>query len=126
MNPREVTSSGTVQGMKKVLEKSTNCAFLFEFWPYALRGCKPEELLAVFFDAGFTIGKATAAPYPMSAKRILKQAAAIAAYHSKARQGGTVPVSCTRARFVTKPRGAQPGTVQIRKESVLKVRPCLP
>ncbi len=56
----------------------------------------------------------------------LKQAAAIAAYHSKGRKGGTVAVSCTRARFVTKPRGAEVGTVQIRKESVLKVRPRLP
>ena len=59
-------------------------------------------------------------------KATLKQAAAIAAYHSKARKGGTVAVSCTMARFVTKPRGAEPGTVQIRKESVLKVRPALP
>jgi predicted ribosome quality control (RQC) complex YloA/Tae2 family protein len=54
---------------------------------------------------------------------VLKQAAAIAAWHSKARQGGVVPVSCTRARYVSKPRGAPPGTVQIRKEIVLKVRP---
>jgi predicted ribosome quality control (RQC) complex YloA/Tae2 family protein len=56
----------------------------------------------------------------------LKQAAAIAAYHSKARAGGVVAVSCTRARFVTKPRGAKPGTVGIRKETVLKVRPGVP
>ena len=55
-----------------------------------------------------------------------EQAAAVAAWHSKARAGGVVPVSCTRARFVTKPRGAPPGTVQIRKETVLKVRPALP
>lgn len=57
---------------------------------------------------------------------ILKRAAAIAAYHSKARTGGIVVVSCTRARFVTKPRGAKPGTVKIRKETVFKVRPALP
>ncbi|MCK5341022.1 MAG: DUF814 domain-containing protein [Desulfobulbaceae bacterium] len=56
----------------------------------------------------------------------LKQAAAIAAYHSKARQGGMVSVSCTRAQYVTKPRGAKQGTVSIRKETVLKVRPALP
>lgn len=56
----------------------------------------------------------------------LERAAAIAAYYSKAREGGVVPVSCTRARYVTKPRGAKPGTVNIRKESVLKVRPGLP
>jgi len=59
-------------------------------------------------------------------KNTLKQAAAIAAYHSKARAGGIVAVSCTRARNVNKPRGAKPGTVQISKEIVLKVRPALP
>jgi len=56
----------------------------------------------------------------------LKAAAAVAAYHSKARQGGVVAVSCTRARYVTKPPGAKRGTVQIRNEEVLKVRPALP
>lgn len=56
----------------------------------------------------------------------LKHAAAVAAYHSKARDGGVVPVCATLARYVTKPRGAKPGTVQIRKEIVLKVRPALP
>jgi predicted ribosome quality control (RQC) complex YloA/Tae2 family protein len=59
-------------------------------------------------------------------RETLKRAAAVAAYYSKARKGGIVSVSCTRARFVTKPAGAKPGTVQIRKESVLKVRPDLP
>jgi len=56
-------------------------------------------------------------------RETLKRAAAIAAYHSKAREGGVVPVSCTLAQYVTKPRGAEIGTVQIRKEIVLKVRP---
>ncbi len=56
----------------------------------------------------------------------LESAAAIAAWHSKARDGGRVPVSATRARYITKPRGAKPGTVAIRKERVLKVRPELP
>jgi predicted ribosome quality control (RQC) complex YloA/Tae2 family protein len=56
----------------------------------------------------------------------LKQAAAIAAYHSKARTGGVVPVACTRGRYVTKPRGAKPGTVEIRKEIIYKVHPALP
>jgi predicted ribosome quality control (RQC) complex YloA/Tae2 family protein len=56
----------------------------------------------------------------------LKRAAAVAAYHSKARTAGLVAVSCTRARYVTKPRDAPPGTVQIRKEIILKVRPEAP
>jgi predicted ribosome quality control (RQC) complex YloA/Tae2 family protein len=59
-------------------------------------------------------------------RETLKLAAAIAAYHSKAREGGIVSVSCTRAKYVTKPRGAKPGTVTIRRESLLKVRPWIP
>jgi predicted ribosome quality control (RQC) complex YloA/Tae2 family protein len=58
-------------------------------------------------------------------RETLKRAAAIAAYHSKARSAGLVAVSCTQARYVTKPRTAKPGTVQIRKEVVFKVRPAL-
>lgn len=53
----------------------------------------------------------------------LERAAALAAYHSKQRTGGIVSVSMTEGRHVSKPRGAKPGTVEIRKESVLKVRP---
>jgi predicted ribosome quality control (RQC) complex YloA/Tae2 family protein len=56
-------------------------------------------------------------------RETLKRAAAIAAHHSKARNAGLVAVSCTRARYVTKPRDAKTGTVQIRKELVLRVRP---
>jgi predicted ribosome quality control (RQC) complex YloA/Tae2 family protein len=59
-------------------------------------------------------------------KATLEAAAAIAAWHSKARAGGVVPVSCTPAINVSKPRGAEPGSVMIRKEKVLKVRPALP
>ena len=59
-------------------------------------------------------------------RKTLERAAAVAAYHSKARAGGVVAVSCTRARYVSKPEGAKPGTVQIRKEKVIKVRPGLP
>jgi predicted ribosome quality control (RQC) complex YloA/Tae2 family protein len=57
---------------------------------------------------------------------IRKRAAAIAAFHSKSRDAGVVPVACTRARYVSKPRGAKPGTVHIRKEIILKVRAGLP
>jgi predicted ribosome quality control (RQC) complex YloA/Tae2 family protein len=53
----------------------------------------------------------------------LERAAAIAAYHSKARGGGVVGVSGTRARHVGKPPGSPVGTVEIRRETVFKVRP---
>ena len=59
-------------------------------------------------------------------RETLKAAAAVAAYHSRAREGGVVAVSATRVKYVTKPRGARPGTVSIRKEQVLKVRPAIP
>ncbi len=55
----------------------------------------------------------------------LKLAAAVAAYHSKARTAGEVAVLCTRACNVSKPRGAAPGSVQIRRETVIKVRPSI-
>lgn len=61
-----------------------------------------------------------------ASRELLRQAAAIAAWHSKARHGGVVPVSGTLARFVTKPRGAPPGTVSIRRETRFKVRPAIP
>ena len=61
-----------------------------------------------------------------ASRAVLKEAAAVAAYYSKARSGGVTPVSATLAKHVSKPRGAKPGTVHIRKEVVIKVRPALP
>jgi len=57
---------------------------------------------------------------------MIKTAAAVAAWHSKARAAGTVPVSCTPAKNVSKPCGAKPGTVTIKKEKAIKVKPVLP
>ena len=59
-------------------------------------------------------------------KEVLQAAAAVAAWHSKARGAGVVPVVCTRAANVSKPRGAKPGTVSIKNEKIIKVRPALP
>lgn len=56
----------------------------------------------------------------------LRAAAAVAAWHSKLRASRQVAVTATRARHVTKPRGAPPGTVEIRREVVIKVKPQLP
>ncbi len=53
----------------------------------------------------------------------LQQAAGVAAYHSKSRGAGSVRVYCTRARHVSKPRGAKVGTVQVARGKVVKVRP---
>lgn len=59
-------------------------------------------------------------------KTAIKQAAAIAAWHSKARNAGTVSVSYTEAKHVGKPRGAKPGRVSIKREKIVKIRPALP
>ena len=56
-------------------------------------------------------------------RETLKQAAAVAAYHSKARNASTVAVHCSRARDVSKPRGVKIGTVSVSRGRVLKVRP---
>ncbi len=65
-----------LMGAKRLLESSPRLALLIEFWPYALRGAQPEQLLDFLVQAGFTLGKATAAPYPMRPERILAQALA--------------------------------------------------
>lgn len=65
-----------LQGARKLLEASRECALLIEFWPYALRGAQPAQLLDFLAAQGFTLGKATAAPYPMAPQRILRQALA--------------------------------------------------
>ncbi|HEY2922591.1 MAG TPA: NFACT RNA binding domain-containing protein [Candidatus Binatia bacterium] len=64
-----------------------------------------------------------AKPNDEPSQETLRQAAAIAAYHSKARSAGIIPVHWTRARFVTKPRGAKAGTVSVKHGKILKVRP---
>lgn len=83
-------------------------------WWFHLRG-SPGSHVVLFVRDGIQPDKAT-----------LEQAAAIAAYHSKQRNGGRVGVTGTRARFVSKPRGAKAGLVSIRKETVFKVRPSIP
>ncbi len=65
-----------LRGARALLDASPEMALLIEFWPYALRGAEPAELLAFLTERGFTLGKATAAPYPMSPERILAQALA--------------------------------------------------
>ena len=56
-------------------------------------------------------------------RETMRQAAAVALYHSKARNAGLAPVHCTQARNVKKPRGVNTGTVQVSHGTVIKVRP---
>jgi predicted ribosome quality control (RQC) complex YloA/Tae2 family protein len=64
-----------------------------------------------------------AKPTEEPSRETLRQAAAVAAYHSKSRAAGTARVHCTHARYVTKPRGSKTGTVRVSEGTVLKVYP---
>ena len=56
----------------------------------------------------------------------IQQAAAIAAYFSKARGAVQTAVDYTRRRYVRKPRGAKPGQVTYTHERTVHVKPELP
>lgn len=56
-------------------------------------------------------------------KNILKYVAAIAAYHSKAKTAGMVPVSYTQKKYVVKKKGMETGKVALLREEVLIVKP---
>ena len=64
-----------------------------------------------------------AKPGEQPSRNTLHQAAAVAAYHSKARKAGNTRVYRTQARNVKKRRGAEVGTVEVSRGKVLKVRP---
>jgi FkbM family methyltransferase len=64
-----------LQGARELLAASPELALLIELWPYALRGATAEQLLSFLVAQGFTLGKATEAPYPMPPARILRQVA---------------------------------------------------
>lgn len=59
-------------------------------------------------------------------KNIIKDAASIAAFYSKAKTAGTAPVSYTFAKFVYKKKGMEPGQVIVQKEKVILVKPGIP
>jgi predicted ribosome quality control (RQC) complex YloA/Tae2 family protein len=59
-------------------------------------------------------------------KSILKKAASIAAYYSKAKTSGTAPVSFTQKKYVIKKKGMDPGKVALLREEVLLVKPEIP
>ncbi len=59
-------------------------------------------------------------------KTILNKTASLAAYHSKAKTAGIVPVSFTLKKYVVKRKGMPVGQVSLLKEEVLLVRPEIP
>lgn len=59
-------------------------------------------------------------------KATLEEVAAWAAFHSKSRNAGKVPVIWTQKKYVRKPRGAKAGTVYVEREKMIMVRPVEP
>lgn len=59
-------------------------------------------------------------------KSIIKNAASLAAYHSKAKTAGLVPVSYTFKKYVVKRKGSPAGQVNLLKEEVVIVKPEIP
>jgi len=59
-------------------------------------------------------------------RRSIEQAAAIAAYYSKAKTSAVVPVVCTRVKYVVKRRGQSPGQVTYTREKVIFTEPGIP
>ena len=53
----------------------------------------------------------------------IREAAVLAAYHSKARDSAQVPVDFTKVRFVKKPGGAKPGMVIFTNQQTLYIKP---
>lgn len=56
-------------------------------------------------------------------ERTLREAAALAAYHSKLRQAGKVEVMYTPKKYVKKPKGAPPGLVTVSQYHTILVAP---
>lgn len=59
-------------------------------------------------------------------KDVLKKAASVAAYHSKAKTAGLVPVTYCFKKYVVKRKGMPVGQVALLKEETLLVRPEIP
>lgn len=59
-------------------------------------------------------------------KPVLKKAAQLAAFYSKAKSAGIVPVSYALKKFVVKRKGMEPGKVSMLREDTLLVKPEIP
>ncbi len=60
---------------------------------------------------------------PKPGRDVIRLAAALAAYYSKYRNAGNVPVCYTERKYVHKMKGAPPGTVRLDREEVVMVKP---
>jgi predicted ribosome quality control (RQC) complex YloA/Tae2 family protein len=59
-------------------------------------------------------------------REIKRVAGGLAAFFGKGKNGGKVAVHWSTCRFVTKPRGAEPGKVQLKRHETLMAEPLDP
>ena len=59
-------------------------------------------------------------------KSTIKKIAALTAYYSKQKNAGKTAITYTMAKFVSKSRGAKPGSVVVKKDNVIMVKPLSP
>ena len=80
-----------------------------------------------WFHVAATSGSHVVVPNPDNLTRLprttLREAAALAAYHSKSREGGKVAVNYTRRRMVRKERGTPAGQVVLQRYETVRVSP---
>lgn len=85
---------------------------------------RPYEL---WFHAQQCPGSHVVMKYPnksfVPSKREIEETAAIAAWHSKAKNNRLVPVIYTERKYVRKPRKAKPGLVTVEREKSIMVEP---
>jgi len=86
----------------------------YEFWFHTSQ-CPGSHVVMKFPDKNFVPSKGEIA-----------ETAAIAAWHSKARNSKTVPVIYTQKKYVRKPRKAKPGLVTVEREKLVMVEPKAP
>ncbi|MFH1374741.1 MAG: NFACT RNA binding domain-containing protein [bacterium] len=88
---------------------------------------KPYEL---WFHAQQCPGSHVVIKFPgktfQPSKHEIEEAAAVAAWFSKARHDGLVPIIYTQRRYVRKPRKAKPGLVTVEREKSIMVAPQKP
>jgi len=91
-----------------------NHAKPYELWFHASQ-CPGSHVVMKFPDKSFVPSKGEIA-----------ETAAIAAYHSKAKNSKTVPVIYTQKKYVRKPHKAKPGLVIVEREKMIMVQPLKP
>ena len=83
----------------------------FEFW-FHTQQCPGSHVVMKFPHKNFEPSKVE-----------IEETAAIAAWHSKARNDSLVPVIYTQRKYVHKPRKAKPGLVTVEREKSIMIKP---